>query len=203
MSEKKQSGILCRERKLLSYWMGRLLLRLSGWKIQGETPSYKKFVLIAAPHTSNWDLPFMLATAYAMGVRISWLGNHPMFIPPWGWFMRKLGGIPVDRRTHQSLVIKMAEKFKSSDYLVLAVPPEGSRGKVAVWKSGFYHIAFQSGVPIGLGYLDYDRKLCGIGTFIIPSGNVNKDMNKIRAFYQNIRGKYPDLESEPRLQDET
>jgi 1-acyl-sn-glycerol-3-phosphate acyltransferase len=203
MSEMKQCGILCRERKLLSYWMGRLLLRLFGWKIQGEAPSYKKFILIAAPHTSNWDLPFMFATAYAMGVRISWLGNHPMFNPPWGWFMRKLGGIPVDRRTHQSLVIKMAEKFKSSDYLVLAVSPEGSRGKVAVWKSGFYHIASQSGVPIGLGYLDYDRKLCGIGTFIIPSGNVNKDMNTIRAFYQNIRGKYPDLESEPRLQDET
>ena len=203
MTEKKQGSIPGRERKLLSYWMGRLWLRLFGWKIQGETPSYRKFVLIAAPHTSNWDLPFMLATAYAMGVRISWLGNHPMFIPPWGWFMRKLGGIPVDRREHQSLVIKMTEKFKSSDYLVLAVPPEGSRGKAAVWKSGFYHIASQSGVPIGLGYLDYARKLCGIGTFITPSGNVNEDMNKIRNFYLNIRGKYPDLESEPRLQDET
>jgi 1-acyl-sn-glycerol-3-phosphate acyltransferase len=203
MSEKKPSGIPRRERKLLSCWVGRLWLRLFGWKIQGETPSYKKFVLIAAPHTSNWDLPFMLAAAYAMGVRISWLGNHPMFIPPWGWLMRKLGGIPVDRRAPQSLVTKMTEIFKSSDYLVLAVPPEGSRGKVAVWKSGFYHIASQSGVPIGLGYLDYDRKLCGIGAFIVPSGNVNEDMNKIRAFYRNIRGKYPDLESEPRLQDET
>lgn len=188
---------------MLSYWMGSLWLRLFGWKISGETPCYRKFVLIAAPHTSNWDLPFMLATAYVLGVRVSWLGNHPMFTPPWGWFMHKLGGIPVDRRAHQSLVIKMREKFKSSDYLVLAIPPEGSRGKVAFWKSGFYHIASQSGVPIGLGYLDYARKLCGIGMFIIPSGNVNEDMNKIRAFYRNIRGKYPDLESEPRLQNET
>ena len=125
------------------------------------------------------------------------------FIPPWGWFMRKLGGIPVDRRAPQSLVVQMAEKFKSSDGLVLAVPPEGTRSKVDVWKSGFYHIASESGVPIGLGYLDYDRKLCGLGMFVIPSGNVNEDMNKIRGFYRSVRGKYPDLESVPRLREET
>jgi len=145
----------------------------------------------------------MLATAYAMRVRISWFGKHTLFIPPWGWFMRKLGGIPVDRRAPQSLVVQMAEKFKSSDGLVLAVPPEGTRSKVDVWKSGFYHIASESGVPIGLGYLDYDRKLCGLGMFVIPSGNVNEDMNKIRGFYRSVRGKYPDLESVPRLREET
>lgn len=117
--------------------------------------------------------------------------------------MRKLGGIPVDRRLPQSLVIQMVEKFRSSNELVLTVPPEGTRSKVELWKSGFYHIASQSGVPIGLGYLDYDRKLCGLGMFVIPGGNVNEDMDKIRAFYRNIRGKYPHLESEPRLQEET
>ena len=117
--------------------------------------------------------------------------------------MRKLGGIPVDRRAPHSLVVQMAEKFKSSDDLVLAVPPEGTRSKVDVWKSGFYHIASESGVPIGLGYLDYDRKLCGLGMFVIPSGNVNEDMNKIRGFYRSVRGKHPDLESEPRLREET
>ena len=145
----------------------------------------------------------MLATAYAMRVRISWFGKHTLFIPPWGWFMRKLGGIPVDRRAAQSLVMQMAEKFRSRDELVLAVPPEGTRSKVNLWKSGFYHIASESGAPIGLGYLDYDRKLCGLGMFVIPSGNVNQDMDKIRNFYRNIRGKYPRLESEPRLQEET
>src|SRR2546423_12675661 len=129
--------------------------------------------------------------------------SHTLFIPPWGWFMRKLGGIPVDRRAPHSLVVQMAEKFKSSDDLVLAVPPEGTRSKVVVWKSGFYHIASESGVPIGLGYLDYDRKLCGLGMFVIPSGNVNEDMNKIRGFYRSVRGKHPDLESEPRLREET
>ena len=203
MSEKKQGGGLRTKGTLLTYCIGRLWLKLFGWKIYGEAPSYSKFVFIAAPHTSNWDLPFMLATAYTLRVRISWFGKHTLFISPWGWLMRKLGGIPVDRRSPQSLVIQTAEKFRSSDYLVLAIPPEGTRRKVALWKSGFYHIASQSGVPIGLGYLDYERKLCGLGMFVIPSGNVKEDMNKIRAFYRNIRGKYPDLETEPRLQEET
>ena len=116
--------------------------------------------------------------------------------------MRKLGGIPVDRRAPHTLVMQMVERFKISEQLVLAVPPEGTRSKVDVWKSGFYHIASESQVPIGLGYLDYDRKLCGIGMFVIPSANVNEDMKKIRSFYRNIRGKHPELESEPRLREE-
>jgi 1-acyl-sn-glycerol-3-phosphate acyltransferase len=145
----------------------------------------------------------MLATAYAMRVRVSWFGKHTLFNPPWGWLMRKLGGIPVNRRAPHALVTQMAEKFRTSDYLVLAVPPEGTRSKVDLWKSGFYHIAFQSEVPIGLAYLDYRKKLSGLGMFIIPSGNIPEDMNKVRAFYRNIRGKHPELECEPRLQEET
>nr|AIA15874.1 Acyltransferase [uncultured bacterium]AIA16054.1 Acyltransferase [uncultured bacterium] len=113
--------------------LGRFWLWLFGWKIHGETPSYRKFVLIAAPHTSNWDFPFMLATAYAMRVRISWFGKHTLFIPPWGWFMRKLGGIPVDRGAPHTLVMQMAENFKNSEDLVLAVPPEGTRSKSTYW----------------------------------------------------------------------
>jgi 1-acyl-sn-glycerol-3-phosphate acyltransferase len=183
-------------------WIGRLWLWLFGWKVQGVS-AHKKCVLIAAPHTSNWDLPFMLATALVMRVRISWFGKHTVFKFPFGWFMRKLGGIPVDRRSPQSLVMQMAERFKNSDYLILAVPPEGTRRKVDLWKSGFYHIAARSGVPIGLGYLDYERKLSGVGMFLMPSGDINQDMDTIRAFYRNIRGKYPGQESEPRLQEET
>ncbi len=186
----------------LSYWMGRSWLWLFGWRTDGDASAYRKFVLIAAPHTSNWDLPFMLATASVMRVRVSWLGKHTLFVPPWGWLMRKLCGVPVDRRAAQSLVTQAAATFRSRDDLVLAVPPEGTRGSVKVWKSGFYHIAAESGVPIGLGYLDYDRKIGGLGAFVIPSGNVGADMDKIRGFYRTIRGKYPDLESEPRLREE-
>jgi 1-acyl-sn-glycerol-3-phosphate acyltransferase len=175
---------------------------LFGWKIHGETPTYRKFVVIAAPHTSNWDFPFMLATAFAMRLRVSWFGKHTLFVPPWGWFMRKLGGIPVDRRAPQTLVMQMVEKFEQSEDLILAMSPEGTRRKVDVWKSGFYHIARESNVPIGLGYLDYERKLSGLGMFVMPSENIKGDMNKIWSFYRNIRGKHPELESEPRLREE-
>src|SRR2546425_2889223 len=163
--------------ELLSYWIGRSWLRLFGWKIKGEALTYKKFVLIAAPHTSNWDFPFMLATAYAMRARISWFGKDTLFTPPWGWLMRRLGGIPVDRRAPHSLVTQMAEKLKNSNDLILAVPPEGTRKRVNDWKSGFYHIAYEADVPIGLGYLDYERKLCGLGMFVKPSGDIVEDMN--------------------------
>jgi 1-acyl-sn-glycerol-3-phosphate acyltransferase len=188
---------------LLSYWIGRLWLWSFGWKIHGQALTYRKFVVIAAPHTSNWDFPLMLATAYALRVRVSWFGKHTLFDPPWGWFMRRLGGIPVDRRASQSLVVQMAEKFRRSDELVLGISPEGTRSKVEIWKSGFYHIATESGVPIGLGYLDYGKKLCGLGLFVTPSGDVKGDMNKIREFYRSVRGKHPELESEPRLREET
>jgi 1-acyl-sn-glycerol-3-phosphate acyltransferase len=97
----------------------------------------------------------------------------------------------------------MSERFKAGDELILAVAPEGTRARVSFWKSGFYHIAVGSGVPIGLAFLDYDRKLCGLGPFIEPTGNARADMDKIRAFYRNIRAKHPELESEPRLREET
>jgi len=181
---------------------GSLWLRLFGWKIQGEASTYKKFVLIAAPHTSNWDFPFMLQQP------MQWVSVYPgsanilcSFRPgdglcATGWDSCRPASTAVSGYTD-------GRKIPSRDELVLAVPPEGTRTKVNFWKSGFYHIASESGVPIGLGYLDYDRKLCGLGMFVIPSGNVNEDMDKIRNFYRHIRGKYPRLESEPRLLEET
>ena len=184
------------------YWPARLWLAAFGWKVQGEDKGCRKFVIIAAPHTSNWDVPFMLASAYAMRIRLSWFGKHTIFTPPWGWLLRKLGGIPVNRQASQSLVAQMAEQFRTRDYLVLALAPEGTRSKVDFWKSGFYQIAVKSGVPIGLGYLDYERRLGGLGMFVMPSGNVKADMEKIRAFYKDIRGKHPELESAPRLRED-
>ena len=184
------------------YWAGRLWLRAFGWKAVGDVRAYRKYVVVAAPHTSNWDFPFMLAAAHVLGVRASWLGKHTLFAPPWGWFFRGLGGIPVDRRAPQTLVAQMAERMKAADELVLALAPEGTRGRVPFWKSGFYHIAVESGVPVALGFLDYDRKLCGLGPFIKPTGNVRADMDELRAFYRNIRARHPEHESQPRLREE-
>lgn len=183
--------------------LGRLWLRLFGWTLD-VAPAVipPRFVFIAAPHTSSWDLPFMLATAYALGIRISWLGKHTLFRRPLGWPMRWLGGIPVDRGAPHDVVRQTAHMFSVRDRLVLAVPPEGTRRKVTHWKSGFYHIALQGGVPIGLGFLDYRTRRCGLGPLLTPTGDVRRDMERIRAFYRGVRGKHAELESEPRLKEE-
>lgn len=182
--------------------IGHAWLGLFGWRCDGPPPPYKKFVLIAAPHTTGWDLPFMLATSYVMDVPISWMGKHTLFQPPFGWLMRALGGIPIDRRSRHNVVKQAVELFNASEDLVLAVPAEGTRARVELWKSGFYHIARGANVPIGLGFLDFEKKVCGLVKFITPTDDVRADMDQIREFYRNIRGKYPELESEPRLREE-
>ena len=144
------------------HWMGRTWMSGFGWRVEGEPPP-RKCVIIAAPHTSNWDFPFMLATAYVIGFRISWMGKHTLFWGPFGPLMRALGGIPVDRRAPQNLVQQVAERFARSDELILAIPPEGTRKKVEHWKSGFYQIACVARVPVVMGFLDFERKVGGAG----------------------------------------
>ncbi|MFO0756648.1 MAG: lysophospholipid acyltransferase family protein [Byssovorax sp.] len=187
---------------MISYWIGKAWLKAFGWRAEGALPENPKLVLIAAPHTSNWDFPFMMATAYVMQVDIAWMGKHTLFEGPFGWFFKWMGGVPVDRRSPQNLVQSLAERFAAADSLVLAVPPEGTRGKVDYWKSGFYRIALAAQVPIALGFLDFERKVCGVGPLVMPTGDVKADMDQIRAFYAGIRGKHPKLEGVPRLRDE-
>ncbi len=186
---------------MIGYLIGRIWLLCFGWKAVGRV-EHAQFVLIAAPHTTNWDLPFTLAAALVLRVRIKWLGKRSLFRGPLGWFFRALGGLPVDRDSPQNLVAELVERFSQTDNLVLTVAVEGSRRKVAYWRSGFYRIALGAGVPIGLGFLDYRRKMAGIGGYFVPTGHVSEDMDKIRAFYQGIRGKYPELETAPRLREE-
>lgn len=186
----------------VKYWIGKGWLALFGWRLETEQPTTDKFVLIAAPHTSSWDLPFMLATSYVMRVPISWMGKQELFRPPFGWFLRGLGGIPIDRGARKNRVGWAVEQLARAEHLVLAVPAEGTRGKVDFWKSGFYRIALGAGVPIGTGYLDFERKTCGIRGFVTPTGDVRADMDRIRAMYEGVRGKYPEKESVPRLREE-
>jgi 1-acyl-sn-glycerol-3-phosphate acyltransferase len=171
--------------------MGRLFLRFFGWKTEGQLPEGKKFVIIAAPHTSNWDLPFMLAVAYVFDVQISFLMKQTMFVGPFGPFFRWLGGIPVDRTARHNLVDQCVKVLQERDGLTLAIPPEGTRSKVRYWKTGFYWIAHGAKVPILLGFLDYKRKVGGLGPTFFPSGDLQGDLEKIRAFYVGISGKHP------------
>jgi 1-acyl-sn-glycerol-3-phosphate acyltransferase len=165
-------------------------------------PKHDKFVVVAAPHTSGWDLPFMLACSWTMDVKISWMGKRELFAPPFGWFMRFLGGIPIDRSRHHNTVSWAVEQIQTTPELVLSVPAKGTRARAEYWKSGFYHIAKGANVPIALAFLDFKEKRCGLGAFITPSDDVKADMDRIRAFYANITAKFPEQEAEPRLREE-
>lgn len=186
----------------LFYWIGRLWFALFGWDVEGQSPQTARGVLIAAPHTTNWDLPHMLAASFVFRVRLSWLGKHTLFRPPFGWLMRLLGGVAIDRSAPHGAVQAVADLITATDRIFIAVPPEGTRSKRDHWKSGFYYIAATAKVPIVCGYLDYGRKRAGLGFLFHPTGDVRADMDRIREFYADKRGKFPECESRIALVEE-
>lgn len=182
--------------------VAKALLDKAGWTVEGTAPEQKKYVLIAAPHTSNWDLVYALAAGAVLGISIHWMGKDTLFRGLPGIGLRALGGIPVERTHHHALVSTMAQELRRRERFVLLVPPEGTRSPVGYWKSGFYHIAREAGVPIVLGFLDYGKKRVGLGPTLWPTGNVAADMNVIRAFYADKQGLYPEKFLLPRLHEE-
>lgn len=182
--------------------IGRLAIALFGWKPEGELPKDPRFVLVAAPHTSNWDFFFFMALAWVYRIQPNWMGKEELFA---GWrrpMMRALGGVAVKRDRRNNLVRQMAEEFAKAKKLILTVPAEGTRKKGEYWKSGFYRIAEAAQVPIVLGFLDYRRKRGGFGPSFIPGGNIKADMDCLRAFYKDIQGKFPEKFTIPRLREE-
>jgi 1-acyl-sn-glycerol-3-phosphate acyltransferase len=169
-------------------------LRLTGWRVEGALPpEAAKSVFIAAPHTSNWDLPNTLMAAFALRLNIHWMGKQSIFKPPFRGLMMWLGGIPVNRDKSTNLVAASAQALRKADGpLQLVVPPEGTRAKTRYWKTGFYYIAQEAQVPIVLAYMDYSRKVCGIGPLFQPTGDVEADMARIKAFYAPFKGKNAD-----------
>jgi len=169
----------------------RAFLKLNGWTVEGHLPpGAAKSVLIAAPHTSNWDLPYTLMVAFVLRLNIYWMGKHTLFRWPFGSVMRWLGGIAVNRDTSSNVVAASAQAIVSADGpLQLVVPPEGTRGKTRQWRTGFYFIALEAKVPIVLAYLDYHRKVGGLGPLFTPSGDVEADMAAIKRFYAPIKGR--------------
>jgi len=138
--------------------VGAAVLRLVGWRAIGAVPAgVTRAVVIAAPHTSNWDLPLMLAVAWVLGVRPSWLGKQELFHGPLGWLMYRLGGIPVNRSVRGNLVQQAITRFAGADRLFLVIPPSGTRSRATHWKSGFYHVARGADVPVLCAFLDYGR----------------------------------------------
>lgn len=182
--------------------LGRAYLRLIGWREEGGPPVQPPYVLIAAPHTTNWDLPHMLALSYVYDVPIRWAGKHTLFKAPYGWFMKALGGIPIVRHERRGRVQTLADLFEEYPDLVLTMPAEGTRSRREHWKSGFYHIARLAEVPIVCGFLDYGTKRGGFGPAIQPTGDLKADMDAIRDFYEGKAGLYPEKFGPVRLREE-
>ena len=173
----------------------RSILKALGWSIEIDWPRSRKYVLVVYPHTSNWDFLLGICAARAMELDAHYIGKHTLFRKPYGWFFRSLGGIPVDRREAASLAQQLAERFDGSDAFILGLAPEGTRSKTDHWKSGFYHIAREAGVPIVMGFLDYGRKQVGLGGEFMPGDDIDAVYATIRSFYQGRLGKRPELAS--------
>lgn len=156
-------------------------------------PHHPKFVMIAAPHTSNWDFLMTMILAFSFRIKVFWMGKHTIFRFPFHGLCRWLGGIPVDRRRAGNMVARCIEEFNRNERLIMIIPPEGTRKRVRYWKTGFYHIARGAGVPIVLGYVDYLRKAGGLGPVFFPTGDMENDMSFIREYYGKVTGKRPEV----------
>ena len=179
--------------------MFRLIFRLQGWKIMEYLPTdIKKCVLVTAPHTSNWDFVFGMAAMKIMKLSSHFTIKKEWLRFPVKRFLLSMGAIPIDRSKkntqgeRKSTVDLMVELFATHEEIRLIIPPEGTRSRVEKWKTGFYYVALQAKVPIALGYIDYEKRECGIGPLIYPSGDYKADMKKVMNFYRNVKGKNPE-----------
>lgn len=182
--------------------LARLYWTLSRWRLVTSPAPTRPTVLIGAPHTSNWDFVLMLAISWRLGIDVRWLGKDSLFHGWRGPVMRRLGGIPVDRRNPQSVVADVVARIRGGEVFGLVVTPEGTRGSGSHWKSGFYRIARDTGMPVTLGYVDRTTMTTGLGVTLDLTGDVAADMDRIRAFYADKAGLRPHLRTEPRLRDE-
>ena len=172
---------------------GRLWLAAFGWRMEGDWPGYRQMVLLAAPHTSNWDGVHMLAAAGAWRVRLRWMGKASLTQGPFGWLVRWAGCVPIQRGAAGDVVPSMLAAFGDTPALILAIPPEGTRGAVGRWKTGFYRIAHGAGVPIVFSVLDYGTKTVRLAGELWPSGDFDADWPAIRAVYAGAEGKIAGL----------
>lgn len=168
------------------------ILKSLGWSIHVNLPDVKKYVVIAAPHTSNWDFPLGILAVWTLKLKVTWMGKHSLFRWPVGWFLRAIGGTPVHRDSGKKYIAQMTELFDKSESLVLALAPEGTRSKTDHWKTGFYFIARAANVPILMGSFDYKRKILGLSGLIYPGDDIEADFEKIRSAYADKHGKNPE-----------
>ena len=166
-------------------------MRLFGWRIVGDVPNSRKILMIGGPHTSAWDYVLTLLTAISLGGDLHYLAKQSFFANPLGGLIRWMGGIAVDRSHSRGFVGQMVEEFIRRDSFMLALMPEGSRSTVREWRSGFYHIALQTGLPITLVIFDFGKRRMQIGPTLTPSGDYEADLPMIQSYFAGVRGKNP------------
>jgi 1-acyl-sn-glycerol-3-phosphate acyltransferase len=178
--------------------LARALLRLAGWRVQFDGLPARQGVLIAYPHTSNWDFVVGVLAKWAMGLPVTFWGKDSLFrVPLFGPWLRWLGGIPVDRFNASGVVSDMTSRFEQArakdEFLWLALAPEGTRRWQPHWRSGFYQVALRAGVPLGLAFFDYGRKRVGVLGFVRLTGDRDTDLAAIGTAYAGVAGKHPAL----------
>ncbi len=177
----------------MAKWISSHLFKLFGWKVDGLKPTLKKYVIIVAPHTSNWDFFVGWTARSVIGFHSSFLAKKELFeIPFVGWFLKLIGGVPVDRRKKSNLVDEVVSLYKRRKEFIMTITPEGTRSYSSEWKTGFYRIAHQAGVPIVKIAFDYPTKTVHIDTPFYPSGDLNKEVEEIKSYYKQFTGKHPD-----------
>lgn len=181
-----------RRRNPVLHALGWLILRLAGWRLDVRLPDAPKMVIIAAPHTSNWDFIFGMAGIMAAKVEVHWYGKHTLFSGPLGGLFRWLGGLPVDRSAAGGVVKQTTRAFAEREQLIIGLAPEGTRSRREQWKRGFYHMAVEAQVPIAAAFIDYARKRVGVGPIVLPTGDWRRDMQPLFAFYSGIGARNPD-----------
>lgn len=167
------------------------IMRLTGWRVEGTLPDIPKYILIGAPHTSNWDFVLFLGIVFRLRISVRYMGKAELFNSPFGWFFYWCGGIPVDRKKSAGLVEQMVEACHQAKKFILVIAPEGTRYHVTEWKRGFYHIAKNAGIPIVMVKVDGVKKTAYVGEVFQPGEDIEADMNAIQASFNGMTGINP------------
>jgi 1-acyl-sn-glycerol-3-phosphate acyltransferase len=184
-------------------WLSYQVLRALGWRFEGVIPDMPKMVIVGAPHTSNWDFLLFLAALHHFDVKVRFLGKHTLFRRPFGFFFRRWGGIPVDRRRAAGVVGQVKEAFEATTEMILVITPEGTRSAVPAWKSGFLEIAERVGVPVVPAGVDGTNKVVAIGAPLPVGLTRDESMDRLRGFFATRRGIRPRNAGPVRLSEET
>ena len=179
--------------------ISQYILSVLSWQLDARLPTEKKYVMLGAFHTSNWDFPIGILGIWALGLKASWVGKHTLFRGPLGPIFKLMGGIPVDRTIHTGFIQRTAELYETREQLALTIAAEGTRSRTEHWKTGFYFIALEAKVPVALAYIDYSTKTLGVGATLYPSGDIQKDFDIIRDFYKDKKGLRPENQGPIRL----